>query len=98
MLLSFFEKKKRYGTVLNFELYRRDYIILYVDTVRAIVQKEDTSRPFVVSSPSNGKESEEEGYIAKNPYDDLYGDSKFIHLEIINKLYSTSFTVESSAI
>jgi beta-mannosidase len=70
----------RYGTVLNFELYRRDYIILYVDTVRAIVQREDTSRPFVVSSPSNGKESEEEGYIAKNPYDDLYGDSKLITL------------------
>ena len=70
----------RYGTVLNFELYRRDYIILYVDTVRAIVQREDPTRPFVVSSPSNGKESEEEGYIAKNPYNDLYGDSKLITL------------------
>lgn len=63
-----------YGTIGNFDLYRQDYIILYVDTIREIVRKEDPSRPFVVSSPSNGKASEEEGHIARDPYSELYGD------------------------
>lgn len=66
----------RYGTIGNFDLYRQDYIILYVDTIREIVRKEDPSRPFVVSSPSNGKASEEEGHIARDPYSELYGDGK----------------------
>ena len=36
----------------------------------------DNSRPFVVSSPSNGVESESEGHVAMNPYSTLYGDGK----------------------
>ncbi len=67
----------RYGTTSDFDTYRRDYIKLYVETVREIVRQEDPSRPFVVSSPSNGKESEEEGHVAKNPYSSLYGDGNY---------------------
>ena len=67
----------RYGTAGNFDLYREDYILLYVDTIREIVKSEDPSRPFVVSSPSNGRASEDEGYIARNPYSELYGDSRY---------------------
>ncbi|XP_046449905.1 beta-mannosidase-like [Daphnia pulex] len=63
-----------YGTLSDFNLYRQDYIKLYVDTIREIVRREDPSRPFVVSSPSNGKLSEEEGHIARDPYSELYGD------------------------
>ncbi|XP_076069531.1 beta-mannosidase isoform X2 [Oratosquilla oratoria] len=63
-----------YGTWMNFTRYKKDYIKLYVDTIRVTVQKEDLSRPFVVSSPNNGIESEEEGFIAKHPYDNKYGD------------------------
>ena len=37
----------------------------------------DTSRPFVSSSPSNGLETEKEGWIARNPNSDFYGDGKF---------------------
>ncbi|XP_042213967.1 beta-mannosidase-like isoform X2 [Homarus americanus] len=63
-----------YGTSSSFEQYHADYILLYVDTVRILTQELDGTRPFVVSSPSNGKESEEEDYIAQNPYSTLYGD------------------------
>lgn len=39
--------------------------------------KEDQSRPFLVSSPTNGAESEQEGWVAANPYDPHYGDTHF---------------------
>lgn len=66
-----------YGTSSDFERYKADYITLYVDTIKAVVQEEDATRPFVVSSPSNGIESEEEGYVAENPGDTLYGDKHY---------------------
>lgn len=39
--------------------------------------QEDQSRPFLVSSPTNGAESEQEGWVAENPYDPHYGDVHF---------------------
>jgi beta-mannosidase len=63
-----------YGSSNNFSLYKSDYIKLYVDTIRPIVLKQDSTRPYIVSSPTNGIESEAEGYIADNPYSSLYGD------------------------
>ncbi|KAM6912817.1 beta-mannosidase [Xenentodon cancila] len=57
--------------------YERDYVTLYVDNIRSIVQEEDPSRPFLTSSPTNGAESEREGWVAKNPYDPRYGDVHF---------------------
>ncbi len=42
-----------------------DYLELYVDTIKARVEAEDPSRPFLVSSPTNGIESEDEGYLVK---------------------------------
>ena len=44
------------------EEYKRDYLLLYVDTVRAVVAEEDPARPFLVSSPSNGLASEMEAH------------------------------------
>uniref|UniRef100_A0A1B6CRS8 Beta-mannosidase n=1 Tax=Clastoptera arizonana TaxID=38151 RepID=A0A1B6CRS8_9HEMI len=66
-----------YGTSQNFSRYKADYVKLYVDTIRTIVLQYDNSRPFTVSSPSNGLESEAEGYIAKDPYSSLYGDDHY---------------------
>ncbi|XP_064086358.1 beta-mannosidase-like isoform X2 [Macrobrachium nipponense] len=63
-----------YGTASNFEKYKADYKKLYVETVRNVTQSLDSSRPFVVSSPNNGIESEEEDHVAKHPYSNLYGD------------------------
>lgn len=38
--------------------------------------KIDNTRTFLVSSPTNGIESDKEGYISKNPFSPLYGDGK----------------------
>uniref|UniRef100_A0A672HV28 Beta-mannosidase n=1 Tax=Salarias fasciatus TaxID=181472 RepID=A0A672HV28_SALFA len=57
--------------------YLKDYVTLYVNNIREIVQEEDQSRPFLVSSPTNGVESEQEGWVAADPYDPLYGDVHF---------------------
>ncbi|XP_008311995.1 beta-mannosidase [Cynoglossus semilaevis] len=58
-------------------VYLKDYVTLYVNNIRKIVQMEDQSRPFLVSSPTNGAESEQEGWVAADPYDTHYGDTHF---------------------
>lgn len=63
-----------YGTRNNYSLFVSDYIALYVSTIKKIVTEEDITRNYLVSSPTNGLKSEEENYIAKNPYSALYGD------------------------
>ncbi|KAK7904552.1 hypothetical protein WMY93_017159 [Mugilogobius chulae] len=57
--------------------YVKDYVTLYVNNIRDIVLKEDQSRPFLVSSPTNGAESEQEGWVSEDPYDPHYGDTHF---------------------
>lgn len=54
-----------------------DYIKLTVDLQKPLTESLDNSRPFILSSPTNGKESEVEGGVAKNPYDQHYGDLHF---------------------
>ena len=66
-----------YGTDSNYQQYKEDYVKLYVDTIKPIVEEEDNSRAYLVSSPGNGKASEDEGYIAEHPYDSKYGDTHF---------------------
>ncbi|KAG8276108.1 hypothetical protein J6590_072523 [Homalodisca vitripennis] len=63
-----------YGTQANFSLFKADYIKLYVDTMRPIVLSLDKTRSYVTSSPSDGKETEREGFVAENPSDTRYGD------------------------
>jgi beta-mannosidase len=65
-----------YGTSGEFEKYKAEYIKLYVDTIRPIVESLDDNG-YAVSSPSNGLKSELDGYIAKNPYDPHYGDTHY---------------------
>ncbi|XP_043111548.1 beta-mannosidase isoform X2 [Puntigrus tetrazona] len=57
--------------------YVKDYVNLYVENIREIVLQEDSTRPFLVSSPTNGVESEKEGWVAKDPYDPHYGDTHY---------------------
>lgn len=57
--------------------YKDDYIKLYIDTIRPIVLKEDNSRPFLPSSPSNGVDTEAEGWVAQDPQSPRFGDSKW---------------------
>ncbi|CAM4727260.1 unnamed protein product [Leuciscus chuanchicus] len=64
-------------TVAERPLYVKDYVKLYVENIRDIVLQEDSTRPFLVSSPTNGVESEKEGWVAQDPYDPHYGDTHY---------------------
>ncbi|XP_055330943.1 beta-mannosidase-like [Paramacrobiotus metropolitanus] len=68
-----------YGTSLAFKTFKADYVKLYVDTIRDEYRKYEIvdGRPWISSSPTNGKLSEEEGWIADDPYSNLYGDVHF---------------------
>lgn len=58
------------------QVYRDDYIKLYVDVIKEQVEQLDATRPFVVSSPSNGLYADEHNYIGTNPYSPFYGDGE----------------------
>ena len=72
-----FSACSRYGTKDNFTLYKKDYVSLYIDTIQATLIVEETTRPFVPSSPSNGQDTEKEGWVAKDPYSEIYGDCEY---------------------
>ena len=64
-----------YDTDQEKEFYYRQYFNLYIDTIMKEFKSHDLSVPFVTSSPTNGKKSEDYPYfIADNPYDPNYGD------------------------
>lgn len=64
-----------YGTDADFAQYKSDYLRLYKETVEAVAKAEDPSRPFLLSSPSNGMaETENGGGINANPTSSLFGD------------------------
>ncbi|XP_063224115.1 beta-mannosidase-like [Bacillus rossius redtenbacheri] len=81
-----------YGTGSDFQLYKKDYVTLYVDTIMKSVQATDGTRDFVVSSPSNGWKTVKEGYVAENPGDVLYGDIHYYNYDI-NGWDSTRYSV-----
>lgn len=62
-----------YGTGTA-EVYKTDYIKLYVNLIKKEVEALDPVRPFVVSSPGNGVYEETYNYTGVNPYSNLYGD------------------------
>ncbi|XP_046568092.1 beta-mannosidase-like [Haliotis rubra] len=61
----------------DYKRYYDDYVKLYVTTIKTIIDKEDTTRVYLPSSPSNGKDTEKEGWVAKDPQSQLYGDIHF---------------------
>jgi beta-mannosidase len=71
-----------YNTNQDKQLYSNDYRKLYVDTIRDTVLYTDKSRPYISSSPTNGKETESENWIATDPYDARWGDSHFYDYSI----------------
>lgn len=99
VLVYMFGLSFRYGTVSNFNQYKQDYVTLYVDTIRTLTQEVDGSRPFVVSSPSNGLQSELDGYIAEHPYSNLYGDGrKYLYDYYVHKIIRYALSVSSNII
>lgn len=61
----------------DLETYFKDYVTLYVRNIREIVLSEDKSRPFIVSSPTNGVKTMAEGWISNDPNSNHYGDVHF---------------------
>lgn len=77
-----------YGTGTK-QIYKTDYIKLYVDLIKKEVEQLDSTRPFVVSSPSNGLYTEKYNYIGKDPYLKTFGDGK---------IYFLFYTIERACI
>lgn len=72
-----------YGSGRNFSTYKQDYVKLYIDTIKVLAEELDPSRKFLPSSPTNGIKTEEEGWVASNPYDLKYGDRQY---KLLNQL------------
>jgi len=77
-----------FGTDDHFEVYRTDYIKLYIETIQPLAESLDPSRKYLSSSPSNGVQSQIEGWIATKTEDARYGDSNY------KNLFSTQFLIE----
>ncbi|OQR74056.1 beta-mannosidase-like [Tropilaelaps mercedesae] len=60
----------------NLKRYKDDYRTLYVHSIKPIVEELDPWRSYLVSSPTNGIESERNNYIS-SPGNTLYGDVHF---------------------
>ncbi|XP_075549135.1 beta-mannosidase-like [Dermacentor variabilis] len=54
--------------------HKLDYRLLFIDTIERIVKVEDGSRPYILSSPTNGNASFTEEGIGLNPNTRRYGD------------------------
>ena len=66
----------RYQTKENFTLYKNDFVTLYIDLLKVVVNAEHSTGIYLSSSPTNGMESTKEGWVAKDPYDTKYGDGR----------------------
>lgn len=69
-----------YSTSSKFETYKNDFIKLYVNTIIGNVSKLDPSRGCLSSSPTNGIESQLEGWVAMNPGHLFYKNIKLNNL------------------
>ncbi|KAJ1354713.1 hypothetical protein KIN20_011718 [Parelaphostrongylus tenuis] len=68
----------------------KDYVYLYSEIIKPLVGAADPSRPFLMSSPSNGVRTEEEGGVSSNPGDQLFGDIHFYN-EYVNLWKDSSY-------
>ncbi|XP_058064049.1 beta-mannosidase [Anopheles bellator] len=63
-----------YNTQANYSAYYEQYVELYVRLVLPEVQANDPWRTVLLSSPSNGDETGQDGFVSTNPQDPFYGD------------------------
>uniref|UniRef100_A0A914Z8X2 beta-mannosidase n=1 Tax=Panagrolaimus superbus TaxID=310955 RepID=A0A914Z8X2_9BILA len=73
-----------------------DYVKLYRDTIGPVVKSLDPSRPYLLSSPSNGVKSEKEGGVGSDPNSEMYGDIHFYN-EYINLWKDGSYEIPRCA-
>lgn len=62
---------------LRMPQYRKDYRKLYIETMMPVIQREDTSRPFLSSSPSNGIITSNRTWISSDPNSIYNGDMHY---------------------
>lgn len=63
--------------LLRLYQYRKDYRTLYIETMMPVIQREDKSRPFLSSSPSNGIMTSNKTWISSNPNSLYNGDMHY---------------------
>ncbi|XP_057669222.1 beta-mannosidase-like isoform X1 [Diorhabda carinulata] len=79
-----------YNTAQNYSTYYEDYVKLYITTIKSEFLRITHNRGiFITSSPTNGKKSDSENYVAENPGSSLYGDVHFYNY-ILNP-FNTNF-------
>lgn len=61
----------------DLKTYMNDYVTLYVKNMREVIFSGDKSRPYIISSPTNGAKTIAEGWISDNPYSKHFGDVHF---------------------
>ena len=76
----------RFGITDDFKRYHDDYVKLYVTTIKPIVNMEDPTRTYLSSSPSDGKETEKEGWVAKDPGSEYYGDGEVLTMSLYQSI------------
>lgn len=69
--------------------HQLDYRLLFVDTIERLVNEEDGSRPYILSSPTNGKNSRLTDGIALNPNTRRYGDVHHFNYNDDSWIYQT---------
>ncbi|XP_068702128.1 beta-mannosidase-like [Montipora foliosa] len=70
-----------YNISSKFAMYVKDYVELFINTIKDTLEEKDKSRPFLSSSPSNGVETEREGWVAKDPNSVFWGDVHYYNYE-----------------
>lgn len=59
------------------EQLKKDYILLYNQTIGPMAAAEDPTRPYVPSSPSNGLKSLQNSGLDPDPNSDFWGDKHY---------------------
>ncbi|XP_049271905.1 beta-mannosidase-like [Rhipicephalus sanguineus] len=75
-----------------YDLYRTDYIKLYIGVVKTVVEAEDKTRPFVSSTPSDGRKTAENGWISSTPNGEMNGDRARYAARIIGAYFCVANT------
>lgn len=80
-----------YGTADLFDTYQQDYVALYIDTVRTELNRITANQAiFVSSSPTNGKLTEEEGWVKSSPSNALWGDGEWTFTRAPSTVFCTN--------
>ncbi|KAL1508964.1 hypothetical protein ABEB36_003777 [Hypothenemus hampei] len=71
-----------YNTAALFDTYKADYVALYIDTIKANVDRILNGRAiYISSSPTNGNLTISEGYVGQSPSNQFWGDVHYYNYD-----------------